>query len=371
MIEMAEMNVMTNPMPPLANAELNDDGRWQAVLMRDGQYDGAFYTAVRTTGVYCRPSCKARTPKRENVRFFETPQEAEAAGFRACKRCRPLEVDAHAALAQSVARYIEEHLDETITLDMLGAAMHVSPFHLQRVFKRVMGVSPRQYGEAVRLERLKQSLKECSSVTAAIYDAGYNASSRVYEHTGLGMTPGEYRRGAAEKTIRYTIADTALGRLLVAATERGICRVTLRNDDEMIEALLVKEFSNAEFVRADEDSDMADWVTQIVAHLAGRHPHLDLPLDIRATAFQQQVWHALMTIPYGTTQSYTDIAEAIGNPKAVRAVANACARNPVPLIIPCHRVIREDGSLGGYALGIDRKQTILENERRTAEEGAK
>jgi AraC family transcriptional regulator, regulatory protein of adaptative response / methylated-DNA-[protein]-cysteine methyltransferase len=352
MIEMAETNLMTNPMPPLANAELNDDGRWQAVLMRDGQYDGAFYTAVRTTGVYCRPSCKARTPKRENVRFYATPQEAEAAGFRACKRCRPLEVDAHAALAQSVARYIEEHLDETITLDTL------------------MGVSPRQYAEAVRLERLKQSLKECSSVTAAIYDAGYNASSRVYEHTGLGMTPGEYRRGAAEKTIRYTIADTALGRLLVAATERGICRVTLRSDDETIEALLVKEFPNAQFVRADEDSDMADWVTQIVAHLAGRQPHLDLPLDIRATAFQQQVWHALMTIPYGTTQSYTDIAEAIGNPKAVRAVANACARNPVPLIIPCHRVIREDGSLGGYALGIDRKQTILENERRTAEEGA-
>lgn len=345
-------------------AELDHDECWQAVLARDSQYDGQFVTAVRTTGIFCRPSCPARTPKRQNVTFYTTCAEAEAAGFRACKRCTPTEAHPQADLAQRVARYIEAHLDDDLTLETLGAALHTSPFHLQRIFKRAMGISPRDYAEALRAERLRVSLREGSSVTSAIYDAGYNTSSRVYERDVLGMTPRSYRNGGQAAQIRYTITPTLFGLVLIAATDKGICAVRLGDDAASLEAILTAEFPAAEITQAgaDEGAALNTYITEILARIEGAAPRMDLPLDIRATAFQQRVWLELRAIPRGETRSYSQIARQIGSPKATRAVARACASNPVALVIPCHRVVREDGELGGYRWGIERKQAILARE---------
>jgi AraC family transcriptional regulator of adaptative response/methylated-DNA-[protein]-cysteine methyltransferase len=331
--------------------------RWQAVVARDSEFDGSFVFAVRSTGIYCRTSCPSRRPHRERVSFFPLPEAAEQAGFRACRRCRPQEAlagDPQIEMVQRVCRYIEAQDENTITL---------SAFHLQRVFKSVMGITPRQYADACRIGKFKVLVREGESVTGALYDAGFGSSSRLYEHapSELGMTPATYGRGGRGATINYTITRSPLGRLLVAATERGVCAVKLGDSDEALESDLRKEYPAAEIKRMD--AALRRSVELLLDYLAGKQPHLDLPLDIQATAFQWQVWEKLRAIPYGKTRSYGEVAKAMGRPKAVRAVARACASNPVALVIPCHRVIREDQSLGGYRWGLERKKKLLEQER--------
>lgn len=349
------------------NILLNDDSRWEAVLRKDSGMDGAFVYGVRSTGIFCRPSCPSRRPRREQVRFFPIPEAAEQEGFRSCLRCKPVDAmvrDPHLELVQQVCRRIESETEDegAASLSELGEAVGLSPYHLQRVFKRVMGISPRQYAEACRVRRLKESLREGETVTNALYDSGYNSSSGLYGKAAdhLGMTPATYRKGGTSTQINYTIAQSPLGRLLVAATERGVCAVRMGDDDTQLEATLREEYHSADIGR--DDSVLGEWVEAILAHLSGKQPHLDLPIDVRATAFQWKVWEALRAIPYGSTRSYLQVATAIGQPSAVRAVARACATNPVALVVPCHRVIKEDGSLGGYRWGIERKQTLLDNE---------
>lgn len=341
---------------------------WQALTSRDVQADSLFVYGVRSTKVYCRPSCPSRNPRREQVVFFATGAEAERAGFRPCRRCRPGEMgqeEQRLAIAQQICHYIEEHSEEQPALAMLAEQVHLSPYHVQRVFKQVMGISPRQYVEACRLRRLKAHLREGEAVTAALYDAGYGSSSRLYEHApeSLGMTPKVYSRGGKGMKIRYTITDCRLGRLLVGATERGICAVSLGDEDEALERALWGEYPAAEIQR--EHSEMSLWVESIVSYLAGQQPHLDLPLDVQATAFQWRVWKELQAIPRGETRSYSEMAQALGDRKKARAVAQACATNPVALVIPCHRVVRGSGEMGGYRWGSERKRHLLEQEQRT------
>jgi AraC family transcriptional regulator of adaptative response/methylated-DNA-[protein]-cysteine methyltransferase len=351
---------------------LDPDALWRAVEERDRNFDGTFFLAVKTTGVYCRPTCPARTPLRRNVEFYRTPDEAEAAGFRACRRCHPRGKsidDAQLELVQRACAHIEAHLDETLTLENLGAALGVSPYHLQRTFKRITGVSPRSWAENRRLEQVKTQLREGDEVTRALYDAGFGSSSRLYERApqAFGMTPTTYRKGGAGMTIGYTIVDCRLGRLLVAATERGICMLSIGERDEPLVEGLTREYPMAAIGPAQ--GEFAEWVDALVRHLAGQEPHLELPTDVQATAFQRQVWEALRAIPYGATRSYSDVARAIGRPTAVRAVAQACATNPTAIVVPCHRVVREDGSLGGYRWGVERKRALLETEQATAHAG--
>jgi AraC family transcriptional regulator of adaptative response/methylated-DNA-[protein]-cysteine methyltransferase len=275
----------------------------------------------------------------------------------------------HVELVRHICRHIETHLESAITLDALGAQARMSPCHLQRVFKRVMGITPRQYADACRLGVLKSRLKERRTVTMAMMEAGYGSSSRLYERASsqLGMTPGTYQRGGTAMQIRYTIAACPLGRLLLAGTERGICAVYLGDDDAKLAAELSREFPAAEVGRDDEG--LMEWVGALVNHLNGQQPHLDLPLDVQATAFQWRVWQELQAIPYGSTRSYSEIARALGQPTAARAVARACATNPVSLVIPCHRVVREGGGLGGYRWGLHRKQALLDHEKEAREGG--
>ncbi len=340
---------------------LNEDECWQKSLAKDTRYDGEFVVAVYTTGIYCRPSCPARQPRRENVTFFADCEAAEQAGFRACKRCEPNKQRFEVEVVERVCRYLVERLEDAPTLADIGLHVGLSPYHLQRVFKRVMGISPRQYAESRRMEQFKQRLKDGRSVTDAVYDAGYGSSSRVYEHPKLGMTPSAYRRGGHGMSIGFSIVDSTLGRLLVAATERGVCAISLGDDDETLIAALHDEYPAAEIWQNDVGFD--EWVTTLVRHLEGQQPTLDLPLDIQATAFQWRVWEALRAIPYGETRSYREVAASIGQPTAARAVARACATNPAPLVIPCHRVVREDGGLGGYRWGIARKEKLLKQEK--------
>jgi AraC family transcriptional regulator of adaptative response/methylated-DNA-[protein]-cysteine methyltransferase len=338
---------------------------WAAVLEKDASFDGKFVFAVRSTGIYCRPSCPSRRPRRDRVTFFPLPESAEQAGFRACLRCHPKQVpvvDPQIEMVQEACRLIERSEDETTTLDVLSRQLGLSSFHLQRTFKSIMGITPRQYAESCRTNRFKSSVRSGESVTAAMYDAGYGSSSRLYERAAaeLGMTPATYSRAGRETKINYTIVESALGYLLVAATDKGVCMVRLGDTVAALEADLHKEFAAAEIGRSNKELEKA--VTQILDHLDGKQPRLDLPLDIQATAFQRRVWEALRSIPYGATRSYSEIAKEIGQPKAVRAVARACATNPVALVIPCHRVIREDRSLGGYRGGLERKKKLLEKE---------
>ena len=340
--------------------------RWNAVIDRDATHDGAFVFAVSTTGVYCRPSCPARRPQRENVTFFSHPEHAEKAGYRACLRCKPKSVsgDPQSDGVKAICRYIEQHIDEPMTLDRLGKAFRQSPFHLQRRFKAVLGITPREYADSCRLRLLKRSLQAGDNVTRAMYDAGYGSSSRLYERTAsqLGMTPDKYRRGAIAAAIRYTCADSPLGRMLIAATERGICAIQFaRSDGELLEGLK-REFPFA--LRKPDAGGLKSWVSALLRHMSGRGGDVSLPLDIRATAFQRRVWTYLQSIPFGATQSYSQVAKGIGQPSATRAVARACATNPAAVAIPCHRVVREDGSMGGYRWGVERKRTLLEIEQR-------
>lgn len=351
--------------------ENQEESYWQAVLERDQSRDGTFFYGVRSTGIYCRPSCPSRRPGRDQVVFFLQPAQAEQAGFRPCRRCRPLEAaNYQAELVQQACRYIEDNItrpEGPPTLAELGQQVGLSPFHLQRLFKRVTGVSPRQYAEAYRLGQLKTRLKDQESVTGALYSAGYGSSSRLYERASesMGMTPASYRRGGPGTAIHYTVADCSLGRLLVAATGKGVCAVRLGDDDTKLKNELAQEYPAAELYQ-DESSALNEWVEEILSYLTGQQPRLDLPLDIQATAFQRQVWEALRTIPYGSTRSYGEVAAALGQPKAVRAVAHACAVNPVALVIPCHRVVRQDGNLAGYRWGLDRKRALLDKERAVA-----
>jgi AraC family transcriptional regulator of adaptative response/methylated-DNA-[protein]-cysteine methyltransferase len=346
-------------------AAISDDRCWQAVIARDAGRDGEFFFAVSTTGVYCRPSCAARRPRRENVQFFRSPEAAERAGYRACLRCRPRAFTGNAEFdaVKAICRFIEQHLDEPLTLGRLAKEFHQSPFRLQRRFKAVLGITPREYADSCRLRNLKRSLQAGDSVTRAMYDAGYGSSSRLYERTAsqLGMTPDKYRRGAIAATIRYTCADSPLGRMIIAATEKGICAIQFaRTDGELIEGLK-REFPFA--ARKADAGGLKSWVNALLRHLKGKDLNSSLPLDIRATAFQRRVWAYLQSIPFGETKSYSEVAKAIGQPSACRAVARACATNPVAVAIPCHRVVREDGSMGGYRWGLERKKALLQMER--------
>lgn len=343
----------------------SEDARWTAVVGRDSGRDGEFVFAVSTTGVYCRPSCAARRPRRENVQFFAAPEAAERAGYRACLRCRPKAISGNAESdwVKGICRFIEQHLDEPVTLGRLAREFRQSPFQLQRRFKAVLGITPREYADSCRLRALKRNLQAGDSVTRAMYDAGYGSSSRLYERTAsqLGMTPDKYRRGAIAASIRYVCADSPLGRMLIAATDRGICSIQFaKKDGELIEGLK-REFPFA--VRKLDEGGLQSWVDALLRHMRGEDLLSSLPLDIRATAFQRRVWTYLQSIPFGATKSYSEVAKAIGNPRACRAVARACATNPVAVAIPCHRVVREDGSDGGYRWGIERKKTLLAMER--------
>src|SRR5499427_1863628 len=349
----------------MSESDGGNDPRWDAVAARDSARDGEFVFAVSSTGVYCRPSCAARRPRRENVEFFAAPDAAERAGYRACLRCRPRAITGNleSDSAKAICRFIEQHLDEPVTLGRLAKEFRQSPFQLQRRFKAVLGVTPREYADACRLRSLKRNLQAGDSVTRAMYDAGYGSSSRLYERTAsqLGMTPDKYRRGAIAATIRYACADSPLGRMLIAATDRGICSIQFaRTDSELVEGLK-REFPFA--ARKADTGELRSWVDALLQHMRGKDLNSALPLDIRATAFQRRVWAYLQSIPFGATKSYSEVAKAIGNPKACRAVARACATNPVAVAIPCHRVVREDGSMGGYRWGMARKKTLLAMER--------
>jgi AraC family transcriptional regulator, regulatory protein of adaptative response / methylated-DNA-[protein]-cysteine methyltransferase len=346
-------------------ASLSTQRRWRIVLARDRRYDGAFVYAVRSTGIYCRPSCASRRPRRSVVTFFPIPELAERAGFRACRRCRPAgaaAADPQIARVREACRYLDEHPDGPATLTTLSRQVGTTPHQLLRAFRRITGVTPRQYQDSRRLGRFKAQLKERQRVSPATYEAGFSSSSRVYERAAahLGMTPAVYARGGRGMTIAYTVTPSPLGAMLVAATPRGICRVALGAGAAELETALRGEFPAAEIHR--DRGELGRWVGAILRHLEGKEPHLDLPLDVRATAFQRQVWEALRRIPYGRTRSYGEIARSIGRPRATRAVAQACATNPAAIVIPCHRVVRSDGDLGGYRWGVERKKKLLARE---------
>jgi AraC family transcriptional regulator, regulatory protein of adaptative response / methylated-DNA-[protein]-cysteine methyltransferase len=353
------------------NADKIENHRWQAVLDRDGSLDGTFVFGVSSTGIFCRPSCPAKRPRRENVSFFNHALEAEQAGYRACLRCRPKAVDGDPQSAQvrAMCRYIEQHIEDRLTLALLAKEFRRSPFHLQRMFKQVLGVSPKAYIDAIRLRQVKQNLQAGHDVTTALYAAGYGSSSRLYERTAtqLGMTPEKYRRGAVAAVVRYTIANSPLGRMLIAATDKGICSIQFADrfadNDEQLQQGLMREFPFA--TRRRDDAALAEWRVNLTRLMEGREASPSLPLDIRATAFQRRVWETLQKIPRGETRSYSAVAKKIGMPKATRAVARACATNPVAVAIPCHRVIREDGDLGGYRWGIERKEQLLAMEQQS------
>jgi AraC family transcriptional regulator of adaptative response/methylated-DNA-[protein]-cysteine methyltransferase len=339
------------------------DDRWQAVLSRDSGRDGDFVFAVSTTGIYCRPSCPARRPRRKNVSFFADSASAERAGFRACRRCRPkAAVSAQEELAARAITWLDAHVEERVTLPRLAAALGVSPWHLQRTFTRVTGVSPRMYAAARRLESAKSRLRDGADVASALHASGYGSSSRFYAQarSALGMTPTSYRRGGEGMTMNYATADSSIGRLLVAATERGICAVSIGEDDAALEQSLTAEYPRAT-IRRNDDA-LRPYVDSIVAHLRDRTPLTALQLDVVGTPFQHEVWQALRSIPAGERRTYGQVAATLGNPQGARAVARACAANPAALVIPCHRVVRGDGGSGGYRWGAERKRALLANE---------
>jgi AraC family transcriptional regulator of adaptative response/methylated-DNA-[protein]-cysteine methyltransferase len=343
---------------------LNTEQCWAALADRDTGAGGAFVYAVRTTGVYCRPGCASRLPRRENVAFYETIVEAEAAGFRPCKRCRPREAIGRRHIAAVDRACALIRACETLpTLAELANAAGISRFHFHRVFKEITGATPREWGEAHRLGRFAARLDAGENIAGAVYAAGFGASSRAYEaaQNGLGMTPGARRHGGRGETIRFTTVQTALGWALVAATGRGICMTALGDERAPLEAELRRRFPAALIWPAD--AELTGWAERIVQFITQPGAQPDLPLDIRGTAFQAQVWRALQKIPPGRTTSYSEIAAALGRPRAVRAVARAIASNNVALLVPCHRVVRSDGELSGYRWGVERKRELIARER--------
>ena len=353
--------------PTVTESTLTDESRYAAVVARDASFDGAFFYAVRTTGVYCKPSCASRTPRRENVSFHANQDVAEAAGFRACQRCHPEAgwLDLHTEVVTAACRLIDEAIaaeQRTPTLDALAERTGFSPYHLHRVFRKITGITPRAYAAGVRAMRLRQTLEDRRTITAAMHDAGYSSTSRFYEQSTqrLGMTPARVRRGGAGETVRFAVGQSSLGAILVAATEKGICTIHIGDDPEALVHALEERFSKATLV--GDDASFAEVVARVVGFVESPRDGLDLPLDIRGTAFQERVWNALRNIEFGRTMTYAALAAVIGQPAAVRAVASACAANEIAMAIPCHRVVRSTGGLSGYRWGIERKATILKRE---------
>lgn len=358
------MTLSERPETRAAPAPTSDDARWAAVVARDREADGSFFYSVETTGVYCRPSCGSRLPRRENVRFHASGAGAERAGFRACKRCRPNEPGLAEQRAEAVARAcrIIESSEEMPGLEALADAVGMSRYHFHRVFKAVTGVTPRAYAAAHRANRVRDALAQSGSVTEAIYRAGFNSSGRFYASSTatLGMQPRTFRAGGEGAVIRFAVGECSLGSILVAATDKGVCAIALGDDPDALVHDLEDRFPSAQLSAGDEGFDRL--VAAVVGLVEAPGVGLALPLDVRGTALQQRVWQALREIPAGSTASYAEIARRIGAPRAVRAVAQACASNPLAVAIPCHRVVRRDGELSGYRWGVDRKRALLERE---------
>ena len=346
-------------------AKSGNDWRWEAVAAKNRAFDGVFYFGVRTTGVFCRPSCNSRPPKRQNVSFFITPAEAENAGFRACLRCKPQDARFTEPAAELIAGAFRKLRDEEVeiaTIEDLARSLKVSAGHLQKTFKNMLGVTPKEAMDMMRLENFKETVRE-TGVTTSLYESGFGSSRSLYEKAGerLGMTPAVYKKGGQGIKIKYTIADSPLGKLLVAATELGICSVSFGEDEGQLKRELEGEFFAATVT--EDSAGLQEAVDSILKGMKGERAILGLPLDVRGTAFQIRVWSELRKIPYGETRSYGEVAKNIGEPRAVRAVARACATNPVALVTPCHRVVASDGKLAGYRWGIERKKALLEKEK--------
>ena len=345
-----------------------DEDKWAAVVHRDPRADDVFYYSVRTTGVYCRPSCAARLPRRENVRFHLSTIEAEAAGFRPCKRCRPNERPLAARRAEAVAkacRLIEES-EETPDFNQVAQAAGMSRFHFQRVFRTITGLTPKAYALLHRANRVREQLKRSATVTDAIYEAGFNSNGRFYATSDqmLGMTPTDFRKGGSNADIRFAVGECSLGSVLVAASAKGVCAILFGEDPGGLAEDLQNRFPNARVIGGDRSFEK--WVAKVIGFVEAPRLGLDLPLDVRGTVFQRRVWKALQQIPIGSTASYSEVAKTIGAPGSARAVAQACAANRLAVAIPCHRVVRNDGGLSGYRWGVERKRTLLERESVTA-----
>lgn len=346
---------------------LDEETMYAAAMQRDRSFDEKFIYGVITTGVYCRPSCSARPPLKKNMRFFDKPEQAAKAGFRPCKRCKP--DDPHYSVRRLVqlARYIVEHADEKLPLRDLAERQGVSPSYLQRTFKAVFGVSPKAFQDAARLNTLKSLLKSGDDVTGAIFESGYGSPSRFYENAArqIGMSPKAYRSGGSGETIHYACRLTALGSLMFAATAKGVCFAMFGESEDELHKQLANEFPKAKLIQSsDNGGDQLDeWMGSLEAHLHKGAPRPELPLDLRGTAFQIKVWQFLLRIPEGDVVSYGEVAKAIDEPRAVRAAATACGKNRIAVLVPCHRVLRGDGGIGGYRWGLDRKRTLLDVER--------
>jgi len=336
---------------------------WQATLQRDPRAEGKFFFAVRSTHIYCRPTCPARRPLRGNTVFFRTMQEAEKNGYRPCRRCRPQEQLESVSLVQRAAKLLGDSNDEeSVGLEGVARKLHTSTPKLRRAFHRMTGLSPREFAHAARLERFKKLLREGTGITDALYACGYGSPSRIYEKTNsqLGMTPASYRKGGAGMKITYTVVPSSLGKVLVAGTERGISAVYLGDNERLLVSALQNEYPRAQISRVATANNA--WLKEILSRVEGHPPSVDLPLDVQATAFQRRVWQELQKIPRGATRTYAQVAKALGKPNCVRAVARACATNPTSVVVPCHRVIRTDGALAGYRWGLQRKEKLLERE---------
>ena len=344
-----------------------DDRHWAAVVAKDRSFDGGFYYSVATTGVYCRPSCAARLPKRANVRFHATRTDAEAAGFRACKRCKPDQpaLSEHYAAKVAEACRLIEAAEEAPKLEELAEAIGLSPYHFHRIFKAVAGVTPKAYAVAHRQKRVRDTLERSTTVTEAIYEAGFNSNGRFYASSAqvLGMTPTQFRAGGANQTVRFAIGECSLGSVLVAASEKGVCAILLGDEPDALLRDLQDRFASAQLIGGDPEFERL--AAQVIGFVEAPATGLDLPLDVRGTAFQHRVWTALRDIPFGSTASYAEIAKRIGRPEAVRAVAQACGANALAVAIPCHRVVRNDGGLSGYRWGVKRKRTLLDREAKS------
>ena len=364
MLKTSQTTSQLETVPQIISDRESDTIKWKAIIARDSSKDGSFVFGVRSTGIYCKPSCPARHPHIEQVVFFSLPEDAERYGFRACKRCHPnKQGDLKTETVQRVCKFIDRNLNEKLTLKTLSREASLSPYHFHRTFKKTLGITPRDYVEARRLEKVRDSLRKGETVTNALYGAGFTSRGRLYEKRSsqLGVNPGTFRRGGEGLSIHYTIIDSPIGRLLLGATGKGLCAVCIAASDDAVEASLKEDYYAADLYRNDQQ--MRKWAEEFVKYFEGRELPRDLPVDIQATAFQWNVWKQIQAIPYGETSTYSKIAEAIGKPRAVRAVANACAGNHVALLIPCHRVVGKRGDLRGYRWGVKRKQSLLSLER--------
>ena len=361
------MNMSQATSNPIQNISAHAAARyWRATLARDSRADGSFVLGVRSTHIYCRPSCPARRPLRRNVTFFRTKEEAEKGGFRPCLRCRPNEIAGPVALVQQAAAQLAEGSEEGVRLGTLAKTLGTTPGTLRRAFLQVTGLKPRELAEALRVKRFKTLLREGKSIADALYETGYGSTSRVYERSNaqLGMTPATYQKGGQGMKIGYSFAKSPLGKVLVAATVRGVSAVYLGDGENTLIRELREEYPKAEITPAKDSFQR--WVGEIIERIEGKAPRVELPLDLQATAFQRRVWKELQRIPRGRTRTYAQVARSLGQPKAMRAVARACATNPVSVVVPCHRVIREDGALAGYRWGLSRREQLLERERNAA-----